>query len=196
MEIFLIRHGMTAGNKAKRYIGRTDEPLSSEGEALARESGCFPDVRRVFVTPLLRTQQTASILFPNAEQRIEPDLREMDFGKFENRSADEMSSDYAYRAWVDGSCLSPCPGGEGVAGFAERVRAAFTEAVREKQSPARAIFVLHGGTIMAIMDGFSAEKRGYYDWFSQNCRGWRAALSWDGGRPVLHDCESLKTLLL
>ena len=33
MTVYLIRHGMNAGNREKRYIGRTDEPLCSEGIA-------------------------------------------------------------------------------------------------------------------------------------------------------------------
>ena len=31
MKINLIRHGMTAGNLEKRYIGRMDEPQCAEG---------------------------------------------------------------------------------------------------------------------------------------------------------------------
>ena len=30
IKLVLIRHGATEGNKEHRYIGRTDEPLSSE----------------------------------------------------------------------------------------------------------------------------------------------------------------------
>ena len=31
MKIYLIRHGETKGNLKKKYIGRTDEKLCSEG---------------------------------------------------------------------------------------------------------------------------------------------------------------------
>lgn len=196
MDIFLIRHGMTAGNALKRYIGRTDEPLSQKGGTLVQERGCFPAIQRVWVSPLLRTQQTAAILFPNAEQRVAFDLREMDFGDFENRSADEMEDDPAYRAWVEGNCIGPCPNGEQIAGFAARVRAAFIEAVRAEQNAKEAVFVVHGGTIMAILSGFSGAQRSYYDWFCGNCCGWRAELSWDKDTPVLNNCTYLKELEL
>lgn len=194
MVIFLIRHGMTAGNALKRYIGRTDEPLSQEGSTLARERGCFPAVRRVWVSPLLRTRQTAAILFPNAEQRVVPGLREMDFGDFENRSADEMEDDSAYRTWVKGNCVGPCPNGEQISEFSARACAAFIESVRTVQNEKEAVFVVHGGTIMAILSRFSAIQRSYYDWFCDNCGGWRAELSWNKDIPVLNNCTFLKEL--
>ena len=34
-EIILIRHGATAGNLERRYIGRTDEPLCEQGRLQA-----------------------------------------------------------------------------------------------------------------------------------------------------------------
>ena len=37
MEIVLIRHGATAGNIEKRYIGTTDEPLCDTGTAQIHE---------------------------------------------------------------------------------------------------------------------------------------------------------------
>ena len=37
MEIVLIRHGATAGNIEKRYIGTTDEPLCDTGMVQIQE---------------------------------------------------------------------------------------------------------------------------------------------------------------
>ena len=39
MKLIFIRHGKTAGNLERRYIGRTDEPLCDEGiaEILGKE---------------------------------------------------------------------------------------------------------------------------------------------------------------
>ena len=117
MQIYLIRHGQTAGNALRRYIGSTDQPLTPEGAEGAKAAGARRSVRSVFVTPLVRTQQTARILFPDAEQTVVPALREMDFGDFEDRSFEDMKDDPAYRAWVEGGCLAPCPNGESVLEF-------------------------------------------------------------------------------
>jgi len=178
MEVLLIRHGLTAGNLQKRYAGRTDEPLCSQGFADTRKAGRFPAVAKVVVSPMLRARQTASLLFPEAEQRVARDLREMDFGAFEGKTADEMASDAAYRAWVAGNCLDDCPGGEGVAGFSARVSSAFDQAVRQSLSSQEdpLIVVAHGGTLMAIMDKYATPRREYWQWHVPALSGWRARL--------------------
>lgn len=89
--ILLIRHGATAGNLEKRYIGRTDEPLCALGESQAIAlAPSLPQCDTVFSSPLLRCRQTAGILFPERKINIIQDLRECDFGLFEGKNADEM----------------------------------------------------------------------------------------------------------
>ena len=63
MEIVLIRHGRTASNDAKRYLGRSDEPLSRGGREQAHVlfSSGLPRVERVFSSPLKRCLETAAI---------------------------------------------------------------------------------------------------------------------------------------
>ncbi len=196
MELYLLRHGRTAGNAAGRYIGRTDEPLSPEGRARAEALGADAGEGRVFVTPLLRTQETAAILFPNAEQVIVPELREMDFGAFEGRTADEMERDADYRNWVDGGCTGTCPGGESAASFAARVCSAFARALAQAAArfQSRAVFVLHGGTIMAVMAAFARPAKPFYEWNTQNCEGYLVTLSgFDArGMPVLTNVRPAK----
>ena len=179
MLIDLLRHGKTEGNHFHRYIGRTDEPLCDigrqEAEALPKDYA----VSRVFVTPLQRTKETAAILFPQAKQEVLPLLKEMDFGVFENRSATEMQDDQDFRAWVEGNCLPPCPGGESLAAFSERVCQGFAQAVENlrKSQVSRGVFVVHGGTIMAILARFARPKRGFYDSLVKNCQGFRCVVS-------------------
>ena len=96
MLIVLLRHGETAYNAQRRYQGVTDVPLSPEGRARLRKADFEPET--VYVTPLMRTAQTAEALFPHAKQIVVPELREMDFGGFEGRTYDEMKNDPAYCA--------------------------------------------------------------------------------------------------
>ena len=191
MEIYLIRHGMTAGNHSHRYIGRTDEPLTPEGILEARSAEKLPGCSHVYVTPLIRTQQTADILCPGAEQIIISDLREMDFGDFENRSPEEMEEDTSYRTWVDAGCAPPCPNGEGYEGFTRRVCASFAAVIRKEQekNADRAVFILHGGCIMGIMEHFALPHRTFYEYWTKNCCGYRCTLQ-DGGPLTLKDTVS------
>ena len=59
MKLIFIRHGKTAGNLERRYIGRTDEPLCDEGiaEILGKE---YPDADIVVASPMFR-QRSLSI---------------------------------------------------------------------------------------------------------------------------------------
>ena len=85
--VLLIRHGATAGNLKKRYIGRTDQPLCAAGEAqLRRLADDLPPCDHLFCSPLLRCRQTAQLLWPGVEQTVVDELRETDFGPFEGNT--------------------------------------------------------------------------------------------------------------
>lgn len=161
MRVALIRHGSTAGNLLHRYVGaRTDEPLTPEAECgLRAASGVLaerigtPDA--LVTSGMLRCRQTAAALFPGAAQTHDARLREMDFGRFENRSYRELEHDAPYRAWVDGGCEAPVPGGEDPAAFRSRVRAAITELVARAAGEGALLLalVVHGGVIRAALSG-------------------------------------------
>lgn len=215
MEVILIRHGQTAGNLAGRYIGRTNEPLCQEGIQSVREMGEFPRISFVYLSPMRRACETAALLFPCAEQAVYDDLREMDFGDFEGRSAKDMEDDAAYRTWVDGGCLGKCPNGESTAEFSARICTAFDRIIRNAvltSNPSgrssennasgagktRVIIVAHGGTIMAVMQKYARPSRDYFDWHVKNACGWRASFdekNW-GKYSVLTDYEKMEVLRL
>ena len=93
LEIDLIRHGMTVGNKEQRYIGsRTDEPLCEEGRAALNQT-LLPRRELLFVSPMKRCLETAELLFPGQETIVIPELTECDFGRFENKNYLELSGD-------------------------------------------------------------------------------------------------------
>ncbi|MBQ1632649.1 MAG: histidine phosphatase family protein [Clostridia bacterium] len=189
MRIKLIRHGTTAGNAARRYVGKTDEPLCPEGREAAERKEKDLLLDRVYVSPLKRARETAAILFPNAEQIVVENLHEMDFGAFEGRTADEMEHDPAYRAWVENRCTGVCPGGESQAVFHARVGAAFTETVQKAQRDLT--FVVHGGVIMSILWQFAEPKKDFYEWGVQNLSGYEADVSVRNGAIVLENARLL-----
>ncbi|MFY9114446.1 MAG: histidine phosphatase family protein, partial [Dethiobacteria bacterium] len=184
MEVILLRHGKTAGNLAGRYIGRTDEPLCEAACRHLRESDPFTVASHVLVSPLQRAVETARLLFPEAELTVCQDLREMDFGDFEGRTAEEMADDPVYEEWVRGGCTGPCPRGESLEGFSDRTCAAFDLAARKSiaRKEERLIVVAHGGSIMAVMSRYARPRRPFFAWHVKNCCGYRARL--DGSRWI------------
>ena len=70
MEVMLIRHSKTAGNAQRRYIGRTDEPLSAEGIALAETVGQDLTLQKVYVTPLIPSIDKGKYGFSGLKQML------------------------------------------------------------------------------------------------------------------------------
>lgn len=181
MKITLIRHGMTYGNTLHQYIGVTDQPLCEEGKkelSLLVQEQLWPETAGVFVSPMKRARETAGILFPDAAQTVVENLREMNFGVFEERSYIDMKDDSVYQDWVDGKCEGPIPKGEIKEAFTRRCRDAFLEVLSGREEDA--VFVVHGGTIMAVLSEFGQPERGYYDWYVKNGHGF--VCEWDGAR--------------
>ena len=187
-ELILIRHGKTAGNLLGRYIGsRTDEPLCDEGrEGLAGKQ--LPEVERLYVSPMKRCVETAEILWPDFDRKKMQkvtDLRECDFGDFENKNYKELSGNGDYQAWIDSNGTLPFPNGESMDAFKSRCLEAFARIVEEvsgaeqewiasgKTGIFRAGIVVHGGTIMAILEQYGYPKAAYFDYQVKNGCGYR-----------------------
>lgn len=187
-ELILIRHGKTAGNLLGRYIGsRTDEPLCDEGrEELAGKQ--LPEVERLYVSPMKRCVETAEILWPGFDRKKMQkvtDLRECDFGDFENKNYKELSGNGDYQAWIDSNGTLPFPNGESMDVFKSRCLEAFARIVEEvsgaeqewivsgKTGIFRAGIVVHGGTIMAILEQYGYPKAAYFDYQVKNGCGYR-----------------------
>ena len=125
IDLALIRHGMTASNSEKRYLGRTNEPLSEEGRRLLllrKEQGCYPAASFLFSGPMTRCLQTGRLLYPEKTPLLIPEWTEMDFGEFEGKNYRELSGDARYQAWIDSGGLLPFPGGESREAFLLRCR--------------------------------------------------------------------------
>lgn len=195
MEIIIIRHAETKGNLERRYIGLTDEPICEQGIENAKNFGAYTDVKRVVISPLLRTKQTAGIIFPNAELIPYEGLEEMHFGDFEGKNFEEMANDPAYQAWVDGNGVDNCPGGESRAEFIERSCAAFKKVIRENIGEERIFIVAHCGTLMSVTSSFAQPPCDYFECRVGHCEGFRFRLSYnDVENPVLLDREFIKDL--
>lgn len=173
MRVILTRHGLTADNLEQRYCGgASNPPLCQKGIEQLEALPKLRQVELVYTSGLLRTAQTASILYPKAQQVACPDLREMEFGQLEGRNWRELTDDPAYRQWVEGGCLGRCPGGEDRDTFIDRCCRSFEKIIAAHIGMEELFFVVHGGTIMAILSRLGEPRRDYFSWTTPPGQSW------------------------
>ena len=186
-DLWFIRHGMTPGNKEKRYIGcRTDEHLLPESEEMLRKQrGTIPEVEAVYASPMVRCLETAEILFPEYQTcangaagsvsgqksvQVVKELIECDFGRFEGHNYIELSGDPEYQKWIDSGGTLSFPSGDSREEFLRRSREGFAKVLddMELRGIRSAAVVTHGGVIMNLMAAYAVPKRSFYDWITEN----------------------------
>ena len=148
-DLLLLRHGPTAWNAEGLIQGRTDIPLSPEGEGVVR-SWVLPDRlrdRAWVASPLKRAAATAAILGLDPV----PDARlvEMDWGAWEGRTLAGLRAELGdlMAAWEARGLDFRGPGGESPRDVQDRLRPWLAE-VAAAGRPAGA--VAHKGVIRAI----------------------------------------------
>ncbi len=111
LHLYLIRHGETEWSLAGRHTGRTDIPLTRNGEEEARElSRRLPEISfaHVLSSPLKRALRTCELAGLDTLPEIEADLAEWDYGDYEGLSSlDIRKARPDWDVYRDG-----CPGGE------------------------------------------------------------------------------------
>ncbi|MFP6627627.1 MAG: histidine phosphatase family protein [Myxococcota bacterium] len=152
--IVLVRHGETVGQSSIRYYGATDVALSDRGREQVREAAlALPGdaFDLVLTSPLSRAWESARMLAPNGSVRILDEFREIDFGRWEGLTADEIRArdPIRYQDWQQGRPGFEYPDGERRADFQARVDLA-VEAMGA--GGLRSILVVvHKGVIRAIV---------------------------------------------
>jgi broad specificity phosphatase PhoE len=117
--VTLVRHGETAWSASGQHTGRTDIPLTEEGERKARalrDRLASVTFDRVFTSPLQRAARTCALAGFGAAAKVDPDLLEWDYGDYEGRKSSEILADRpGWLLFRDG-----CPNGESPADVGER----------------------------------------------------------------------------
>jgi len=109
--VYVVRHGQTAWSLSGQHTGRTDIPLTANGEDEAR--GLLPwlgrvQFSRVLTSPRQRAKRTCELAGLGQQAEIEPNLAEWDYGDYEGKlSADIRMGRPDWNAFRDG-----CPNGE------------------------------------------------------------------------------------
>jgi probable phosphoglycerate mutase len=103
-ELILLRHGQTEWSKAGRHTGRTDIPLTPEGEAAAKSLApalAGRQIRAVFSSPAQRAVRTAELA--GLDPTPDPDLQEWDYGGYEGMTTPQIREQRpGWYLWRDG----------------------------------------------------------------------------------------------
>ena len=176
-KIHLLRCGSAWDGPGQLFVGQKDLPLSQGGRAeLARlrELGDYPQVDRLYTSPLARCRQSAEILYPGHDIRPVEDLRDANLGEFEGKTLEQLGDLPDFAAWLQNSQANPPPGGERVEDFTARVSAAFDGLVREmmRERVTGAGVITHGGVIMALMAAIALPRLPLHEWAVAQGRGY------------------------
>jgi probable phosphoglycerate mutase len=124
--LWLVRHGATEWSESGRHTGSTDIPLTDAGRVHARALGrrlAGQSFALVLTSPLERARETCRIAGLDATARVEPDLREWDYGEYEGRTTEQIRRhDPGWTIWT-----GRVPGGEGIEEVAARARRVIDE---------------------------------------------------------------------
>ncbi len=152
-QIFLVRHGETQWSKSGQHTGRTEVPLTEQGERDARAVALLlpqnPDL--VLCSPLQRAQHTAALAGLNVT-RTEPDLIEWDYGAWEGLTTAEIRTQLHEADWT--IWAEPIPAGatpgEQLADIHKRTARVVAECLPIVERGGQCVLVAHGHVLRIL----------------------------------------------
>lgn len=153
MLIYLMRHGETDWNKARRLQGQSDIPLNEYGIELAvKTAEALADVPfdMAFCSPLGRAQETAKIILGNRATPLCTDerLKEINFGTNEGicfDSAKKNPEDPLHNFFCKPEYYCPPEGAESFAQVAERGKTFLQEKILPLEGSCETILIVAHG---------------------------------------------------
>lgn len=157
MNIYLLRHGESIGNKNRVFLGHTDLDLSDKGYLQAKKTAQYikanikideiysSDLKRAYNT----ANETAKLL--NLDITKNNQLREIYAGDWENNHSSYNSERYkeTYRLWTESLGLARCDNGESTVEVQERVYKAINDIVSKTQKE-NILIVTHYTPIVSL----------------------------------------------
>ncbi len=155
--LVLVRHGEPEDAAHGRCYGKLDIGLSERGREQITETARWLEntlVAAIYTSPRRRARESAAII---ANQRltdvhVEDRLCEIDFGKFEGMTYDEVAERYPekYLAWMNRPTEVIFPGGESFEQMRERVTCAAAQ-ILGSHTGQTIVLVTHGGVNRIIL---------------------------------------------
>ena len=202
--IHFIRHGITEGIRNRWYYGSTDMPLVQEGidEILGfKENNVYPldlaEDTDFYTSGMLRAEQTLDVIYGNVQRKPIANLSEMNFGRWECKTFDELKLEPEFDEWMNCTDNSfVFPEGDSILTFYERVEKGFDELLglhrlkelshRHSGKDATSVIVCHGGVISACMERyFSGDRENFWQWIPAPGKGFTLYL--EDGKPIRYE---------
>jgi len=161
-----VRHGITEFNSTRRFAGYSDVELNDDGhkqverlhDRLASEK-----IDAVYSSDLKRALVTAEVISSGRELDIVPcpELREMNYGKAEGLTFQEISDLYPEVAQLiaNFNLQLAFPDGEGFEAFMDRVDT-FLDRVNEHEPSETMLIVSHSGPLRTLVCSLLGIDRG------------------------------------
>ena len=173
-KIFIVRHGQTAMNHAKKLQGRSDIALNETGirqaemtAAKLKEMGIEFD--HVFSSPLGRATETAALISGKPSEITTDDrLIEMDYGPYEGM--DLSAPDEKIRMFFSDFVHNPAPEGmEPLHSVTERL-GSFLEEIKAKQLCGNILISTHAIAMKGALEYLTPDSKGsYWSKYIGNC---------------------------
>ncbi|MCQ4725060.1 histidine phosphatase family protein [Anaerotignum faecicola] len=169
VKLYLIRHGETEWNKAKRFQGWTDIELSQEGRrqaSLLGERFKKIDIDEIYSSPLKRAVETARPIadIKGLEIKTNENFKEINFGEWEGMTAKEISTKYgkSFDEFIKYPENGTFPGDISFAHVTERIKIGLRDVLDGKDDKNIAI-VSHGGIVRLIIKYLMAFEGEWYN---------------------------------
>ena len=169
--LYFVRHGQTIWNVENKICGATDIALTEEGHRQAEELG--EEIRRqgikadvILYSPLIRAADTARHIseITGIPDRVEPRLKEQNFGKYESTPRNGKEFQEAKRQFISGY-----EGGESMFRLAQRIYNLLDE-IRDDKEEKTYILVAHNGIARVVNSYFYEMTNEEYASFGiKNC---------------------------
>ena len=167
--IYIIRHGQTEMNQRQVLQGRSDHVLNEEGVRQAEKAAAVMrgiTFDHVFSSPLKRAVQTAEIVAPCAEVKIDARLMEMDYGPFEGLDLNALPPEI--KTFFSDFVHNPAPEGmEPLSSVVERA-GRFVEDIRKLKG--NILVSTHAIAMKGILEYLTPASHGsYWSKYIGNC---------------------------
>lgn len=171
MKLYIVRHGETEWNKARKIQGQADIPLNEFGRTLAEKTAKgLADIHfdLCYTSPLVRARETAELILKGRTVPIIEDARieEMAFGEYEGRCCSKKGWELPeeFCRFFDGPDKYQAPeGGEDFVQVKKRTGEFLHELCGKKEyQHSNILIATHGAALAGLLNNIKGKSLAEY----------------------------------